>query len=99
MDGVIERRPFAWLPVGVVAAGVTVLLLVTAGGYGYHRDELYFRMLGQHPQWGYVDQPPFTPLMARAAIEIFGDSVWAMRVPAALLLGLSALVAAAIARE
>jgi 4-amino-4-deoxy-L-arabinose transferase-like glycosyltransferase len=56
-------------------------------------------MLGQHPQWGYVDQPPFTPLMARAAIEIFGDSVWAMRVPAALLLGLSALVAAAIARE
>ncbi|MFI5894726.1 glycosyltransferase family 39 protein [Actinoplanes sp. NPDC051513] len=95
----VERRPFAWLPAGVVAAGVTALLLITAGGYGYHRDELYFRMLGQHPQWGYVDQPPFTPLMARAGIELFGDTVWAMRVPAAILLGLVALVAAAIARE
>ncbi|HEX5204437.1 glycosyltransferase family 39 protein [Paractinoplanes rhizophilus] len=95
----IERRRFAWLPVGVVAAAVTVLLLVTANGYGYHRDELYFRMLGMHPQWGYVDQPPFTPLMARAGIELFGDHVWAMRVPAAVLLGLAALMAAAIARE
>jgi hypothetical protein len=95
----IERKPLAWLPVGLTAAAVTVLLLATAGRYDYHRDELYFRMLGQHPRWGYVDQPPLTPLLARLGIEVFGDSVWAMRVPGALLLGLAALLAAAIARE
>jgi 4-amino-4-deoxy-L-arabinose transferase-like glycosyltransferase len=95
----VERRRYAWLPVGLVAAFATALLLATATRYDYHRDELYFRLLGQHPQWGYVDQPPFTPLLARLGIEIFGDSVWAMRVPFALLLGVIALVAAAIARE
>ncbi|WP_433302991.1 glycosyltransferase family 39 protein [Actinoplanes sp. CA-030573] len=85
--------------VGVTAASVTVLLLATDTRYGYHRDELYFRMLGAHPRWGYVDQPPLTPLLARLGIEVFGDSVWAMRVPGAILLGLAAVLAALIARE
>ena len=76
-----------------------VLLLATAGRYGYHRDELYFRVLGFHPQWGYVDQPPMTPLLARAAIVVFGDSVGALRVPAALCAVATTLLLAALARE
>jgi hypothetical protein len=93
------RRPYAWWPVGLIASAATLLLLITAGDYGYHRDELYFRLLGEHPQWGYTDQPPFTPMLVRLGIEMFGDTLWAIRVPAAVLLGLTALVAAAIARE
>ncbi|GIE77859.1 hypothetical protein Aph02nite_38090 [Actinoplanes philippinensis] len=93
------RRPYAWWPAGLIASAATLLLLITAGGYGYHRDELYFRILGEHPQWGYVDQPPFTPMLVRLGIEAFGDTLWAIRVPAAVLLGLTALAAAAIARE
>ncbi|WP_328460875.1 glycosyltransferase family 39 protein [Actinoplanes sp. NBC_00393] len=93
------RRSIAWWPVGLIAAATTLLLLGTANRYGYHRDELYFRLLGEHPQWGYTDQPPFTPLLARLGIELFGDTVWAMRVPFAILLGLTAIVAAMIARE
>jgi 4-amino-4-deoxy-L-arabinose transferase-like glycosyltransferase len=93
------RRPFAWWPVGLTATAATLLLLITANGYGYHRDELYFRILGEHPQWGYADQPPFTPLLVRFGIEMFGDTLWAIRVPAAVLLGFTALVAATIARE
>ncbi|MEU8661657.1 glycosyltransferase family 39 protein, partial [Actinoplanes philippinensis] len=93
------RRPYAWWPVGLIASAATLLLLITAGGYGYHRDELYFRILGEHPQWGYVDQPPFTPMLVRLGIEAFGDTLWAIRVPAAVLLGLTALAVAAIARE
>ncbi|GLW32833.1 glycosyltransferase family 39 protein [Actinoplanes regularis] len=95
----VGREPMAWLPVGLIASAVTLLLLATANRYDYHRDELYFRVLGNHPAWGYVDQPPFTPLLDRLAIEIFGDSVWAIRVPYALMLGLAALLAAMIARE
>ncbi|WP_127542773.1 glycosyltransferase family 39 protein [Actinoplanes sp. OR16] len=96
---VIGRRPVAWWPVGLIAVGTTLLLLITASRYDYHRDELYFRMLGRHLQWGYVDQPPFTPLLGRLGIEIFGDTVWAMRVPFAIILGLVVLLSALIARE
>jgi 4-amino-4-deoxy-L-arabinose transferase-like glycosyltransferase len=93
------RPAFAWRPVGLVAVAVAALLAATITRYGYHRDELYFRLLGEHPSWGYVDQPPATPLMARAAIEVFGDSVWALRTPALLCVVGTAFIAALIARE
>ncbi|WP_239164614.1 glycosyltransferase family 39 protein [Actinoplanes palleronii] len=95
----VGRRPMAWWPVGLIASAATLLLLITAGRYDYHRDELYFRLLGAHPAWGYVDQPPFTPLLDRLAIELLGDHLWAIRLPGAVMLGLAALLAAAIARE
>ncbi len=52
-------------PVGLVACGLAALLLATSNGYSYHCDHLYFRVLGQHPARGYVDQPPLTPLLGR----------------------------------
>ena len=48
----IERSPYAWKPVGAVAASAAVALLLTINRYDYHRDELYFRMLGEHPAGG-----------------------------------------------
>ncbi len=94
-----ERPPIAWRPVGLVALIITAGLLISAGGYGYHRDELYFRVLGRHLAWGFVDQPPLTPLLTRISIEIFGDHLWAIRVPSALIVGAAAIVAAYVARE
>jgi 4-amino-4-deoxy-L-arabinose transferase-like glycosyltransferase len=95
----VNRPPVAWAPVGAVAAAVTVVLLAFAGRYDYHRDELYFRILGQHPSWGYVDQPPATPLVARFATALFGDSLWGLRAPAALCTAVTAVLVALIARE
>ncbi|GAA3285994.1 glycosyltransferase family 39 protein [Dactylosporangium vinaceum] len=81
-------------------AGLTgLLLLLTIDRYDYHRDELYFRMVGAHPKWGYVDQPPFTPLMVRGCIELFGDTVWAIRIPGLFFLAGAAFLLALIARE
>jgi len=93
------RPAMAWGPVGALAVAVGLLMLATSGGYGYHRDELYFRLLGQEPAWGYVDQPPATPLLARLTVEVLGDDLWALRLPGALVLAGTAVLTALLARE
>jgi hypothetical protein len=79
----------------VVAAAVA--LFATATRYGYHRDELYFLML--EPAWGYVDQPPLTPVLARAASALFGSTLWGMRVPAVLAVAAATILTALTTRE
>ena len=75
---------FARLPVAAIAAMMVALLVATIDRYGYHRDELYFRVLSGHPAWGYVDQPPLTPMLAKLAIAVFGDHLWSIRIPSVL---------------
>jgi len=91
--------PLRARPVLAVAAAMAALLLALSGRYGYYMDELYFRVSGQHLAFGYVDQPPLVPLLARAQTVLFGDTVVAIRVIPALLAALSVLVAALVARE
>ena len=94
------RPPWAWRPVGCTALGMTAVLLGTDSGYGYFRDELYFRLLGQRPSWGYQDLlGPLTPLLARTATWLFGDSLRAIRTPSALLLAVTVLLVSLLARE
>src|SRR4051812_39298577 len=90
---------FAWRPVLGVTLGLVALLAWTADRYGPHRDELYFRVLGQHPAWGYVDQPPLTPLLVRLSTALFGDSLWAARLPVILLVPAVVPLTALFARE
>lgn len=68
-----------------IAAALCALVfhLVANPHYGFFRDELYFIICGFHPQWGYVDQPPITPLLA-AASQLFGHSLFALRAVAAI---------------
>ena len=61
-------------------AVLAIVLCALAPHHGYHRDELYFRMLP--PDWGYTDQPPLTPLLVQATTALFGDSLIALRLPA-----------------
>jgi Dolichyl-phosphate-mannose-protein mannosyltransferase len=76
---------------------VVIALMATASRYGYHRDELYFLML--KPAWGYVDQPPLTPLLAKGAAALFGNTAWGMRIPAVLAVAIATVVTVLITRE
>ena len=82
-----------------ITGTVFVVLLATSGSYGYHRDELYFRVLGHHLGWGYIDQPPLTPLLGRISTAVFGDHLWALRLPSMLAIAATAVLLALIARE
>lgn len=94
-----SRPAPAWTPLLAISGAVTSLLLAVAGAYGYHRDELYFLQAGRHLAFGYVDQPPLTPLMARAATELFGPSLVGIRLMSALAAGLVVVLTGLIARE
>jgi len=89
----------AWGPLLVLASAVAAVLLALSARYGYHRDELYFLASGRHLAWGYPDQPPLTPLLARLASAAAGDSLVALRAPSAVAAFLVVLLTGLLARE
>lgn len=81
-----------------VATATGVVLLILAPRYGPHRDELYFVVAGHHPQRGYPDQPPLTPLLAAFLHDLAPGSLVALRSVSALLVVLVVWLAADLAR-
>ena len=86
-------------PVLAVAGLMVAGLLALAGSYGFHGDEMYFVVAGQHPAFGYVDQPPLTPLLSAASVALFGTSPTAVRILPALEMGLIVVLIALIVHD
>lgn len=89
--------PFAIGPIALIAAGAALLLLLRADRYGYFGDELYFVAAGRHPAFGYADQGPLIPVLARVAAA--PGSLVLLRVPAILSAVAGSFLTAATARE
>ena len=88
-----DRVPvLAWL----IAAVFVAVELAVSGRYGFMQDELYFVEAGRHLAFGYVDQPPLTPLLTRVS-EVAGLSPTAIRVIPALAGGAVVVAAARFA--
>ena len=99
-----ERAPgkiFASETAVLLYFGAAQLLfhLAVAGRYGFFRDELYYIVCGQRLSFGYVDHPPFTPLMARVSRLLFGDSLAGLRLFPALAGAATVVLAGLIARK
>jgi len=79
---------------------VRIVLYFFAGpNYGYFRDELYYLACGEHPAWGYVDQPPLIAWIAWLLKHTIGTSLWALRLLPAVAGAMTIILTGLLARE
>lgn len=83
----------------VTALAVGALHLATGWRYGLFRDEFYYLACARHLDWGYVDHPPLSIIVLAGVRAVLGDSLVALRIVPALLLGLLVWMTARLARE
>ncbi|MGO9228904.1 MAG: ArnT family glycosyltransferase [Bryobacteraceae bacterium] len=96
------RKPWllgAGLVVALIAVAKLALHLYAGRHYGYFVDELYYLACARHLAWGYVDQPPLIAAIAWTARAVLGDSLSALRFPAALAGAGAVVLTGLIARE
>ena len=90
---------FALRPILIISGALAGLLIAFSARYGYHRDELYFIACGRRLAWGYPDQPPLVPLLARLMTDLAPTSVAVLRLPSALASAALVMLTGLIARE
>lgn len=61
------------------AGAMALIHVLTNSRYGFHRDELQVLSDARHLDWGFVAYPPFTPLVERISMGIFGLSLVGLR--------------------
>jgi hypothetical protein len=84
-----------------MAAGFLLFLLLPSLSphYGFYSDELYYLACAKRLAFGYVDQPPFFPLVLRLHRELLGDSLLALRLLPAAAGALTAFLTGWMARR
>src|ERR1700760_655760 len=85
--------------VALIAAAAFGLEMAVSARYGYVRDELYFLAAGHHLAFGYVDQPPLTPVLSRLGELATGNTLVGFRVLPALAMAALVAITAAMSRQ
>ncbi len=83
----------------LIAVFSVIFHLIFINNLEYHRDELLYFSLGQHPAFGYATVPPMIGWIAWLMQNILGYSLFAVRLFPALMGGIMVIVVAEIARE
>src|SRR6516164_1053595 len=87
-----------WLLISI-AASVALVHLVTNQRYGFHRDELQVLSDALHLDWGFVPYPPWTPLVERVGLHLFGLSLVGLRLFSIIAQALVVIVTGLMAFE
>jgi len=82
-----------------IAGAIALLHVLTNGRYGFHRDELQFLTDARHLDWGFVAYPPFTPVVERICMSIFGLSMVGLRLFSVIAMSTAIVVTGLMARE
>jgi Dolichyl-phosphate-mannose-protein mannosyltransferase len=80
-----------------LAVFYVVIHLVYSYNLEYHRDELLYFSLGQHPAFGYATVPPMIGWIAWLMKSLFGYSLFAVRLFPAIMGGVIIILSSAIA--
>src|ERR1700745_2636515 len=96
--GEAESRATTLALVGI-AATVALAHVLTNQRYGFHRDELQVLSDALHLDWGFVPYPPWTPLVERVGLQIFGVSLVGLRMFSVIAQGAAVVVTGLMARE
>ena len=81
-DGAAAARLTALILLGLLVVRLACVLLTPLELYA---DEAQYWRWGQTLEWGYYSKPPLIAWVIHAATGTFGDSAWAIRLPAPFL--------------
>jgi len=87
------------LIIGVLALLNVAIHIIFSCNLEFHRDELLYFSLGQHPAVGYATVPPMIGWIAWVMQNIFGYSLFAIRIFPAFLSGMMVILISAMAKE
>jgi hypothetical protein len=94
-----ELPKIYWMPILAVAAAKLILHLVFIQNYGFHRDELLYMALGQHPAFGYWSNPPLLGWLSALVQNTLGGHLWSLRLVPALVMSGVVILTGLMARE
>jgi hypothetical protein len=82
-----------------IAAAVALIHILTNSRYGFHRDELQFLSDARHMDWGFVAYPPFTAVVERIGMALFGLNMVGLRLFSVIAQAAAIFVTGLMARE
>ncbi len=94
-----DQRSTLVLSAMAVVFFFVLLLPSLSPHYGFYSDELYYLACADRLDMGYVDHPPLFVFMLRLQREIFGDSLFALRMLPAAAGAVCAFLAGWMARR
>jgi hypothetical protein len=83
----------------ILGLGLIAAHLIIGSNSSIFRDEFYYIACANHPDFGYVDQPPLCAIVLGIWKTIFGDSLISIRILPSLTHALLMLVTALIVSE
>jgi Dolichyl-phosphate-mannose-protein mannosyltransferase len=83
----------------IIPIGLFLVLVASALGDHYFRDEFYYLACSHRLDWGYVDHPPLSVALLWLVRHAAGDSLLTLRVTAAIVAAASVWVTGSIARR